>query len=70
MANCFWDVTFQIGDDSNETVLICINDELLEPGFTEDTVVEEAATAVYELMGEQVTLTLVQTQVREHGIFR
>jgi hypothetical protein len=70
MANCFWDVTFQIGDDSNETVLICINDELLESGFTEDTVVEEAAKAVYELMGEQVTLTLVQTQVREHGVFR
>ena len=70
MANCFWDVTFQIGDDSNETVLICINDELLESGFTEDTVVEEAARAVYELMGEQVTLTLLQTQVREHGILR
>jgi hypothetical protein len=70
MTNYFWDVTFQINDDSEEPVLICINDEFLESGFTEDTVVEEAARAVYELMGEQVTLTLVQTQVREHGIFR
>jgi hypothetical protein len=46
MTAYFWDITFEINDDINETVLICINDQLLEPGFTEDTVVASAENSL------------------------